>query len=96
MKDTDQEPKRQGGQLDQRRAHRDEIAAEVELVFSEATVQGTTADLSEVGTLMTIEDGIEFEVRCDGKRWRGRLVRCQPVAQGRNALAIEFVERLDG
>ncbi len=79
---------------ERRRSPRKELQSPTALVLAAGSLEGETVNASMHGLLIRAADRIQVVVKLDGREYRGRLVRAEPMVDGGSYYAIDLDDPL--
>jgi hypothetical protein len=81
-------------QPDRRRSERKSIQTSAALVLAAGSLEGETINASMHGLLVRAKGRIAVVVKLNGREYRGRLVRAEPMVDGGTYYALDLDDPL--
>jgi len=81
-------------EYDRRRAERKEHVAPTAMMLAAGSLEGETVNVSSHGLLIRATGRISVVVKIDGKEYRGRLVRAEPMVDGGTYYALDLDDEI--
>jgi hypothetical protein len=75
---------------DKRRSERVDFVAPTAMMLVAGSLEGETVNASQHGLLIRGTGAISVVVKIDGKEYRGRLVRAEPMVDGGTYYALDL------
>lgn len=79
---------------DRRRSERKQVETAAALVLAAGTLEGETVNASMHGLLVRSKGRISVVVKMNGREYRGRLVRAEPMVDGGTYYALDLDDPL--
>jgi len=82
-------------EYDRRRSERTEHVAPTAMMLAAGSLEGETVNVSSHGLLIRATGRISVVVKIDGKEYRGRLVRAEPMVDGGTYYALDLDDEIE-
>ena len=81
---------------EQRRSERKDLVVPTAMMLVAGSLEGETVNASKHGLLIRGTGSISVVVKVEGKEYRGRLVRAEPMVDGGTYYALDLDDPFEG